>query len=327
MYRAAQANIVNSKLLFAYTIAVAALLLFFSFFDKSAPIDSSAETLFFNSISSVIPSHGIVSHIAAYVINIGIAVAVYLANRKYLFIRKETIFPAFFVILCNRMHPYALNADLYCELLVLAAIILFLDSYNRRTTVWNTAEVMMCVSTASLVSPSYIWYIFIFYVGFIIYNHFSWRDFFASLFGIAMPLLIAVQILYITGETDTFFDYYATIFKPSQIWSPDWLEIAMAILGITMTIISFIEFLIHYSSDKTHQRKSMLFLFMFFALVAGMFYFYPSSISRQVNTYSLLSAICISHFFATNNSYFAKISFYIFSCLLIILRGMEVFLT
>ena len=58
-----------------------------------------------------------------------------------------------------------------------------------------------------------------------------------------------------------------------------------------------------------------------------LFYFYPGSISRQTNTYAMLGAICISHFFATNNTRFAAICFYAFSLLLIMFRGLEVFLT
>lgn len=327
MYRSERANFVSDKLLAVYSAAAACILLFFSFFDNTEPIRAESETLLFNLISSVIPSNGLLPHIAAFILNLGTAAIIYFANRKYLFIRKETLFPVFFVILCGGMHNYCMNADIYCQLLVLIAIILFIDSYDRRTTVWNTCEIMMCIATASLISPSYIWYIFIFYIGFIIYNNFSWRDFFASLFGLAFPLFTALELLYIFGKDDDFFSHYATIFDTAGTWSPGYWEVAMTILGMLMALISFTEFLIHYSSDKTHQRKSMLFLFSFFALVAGMFYFYPGSISRQTNTYAMLGAICISHFFATNNTRFAAICFYTFSLLLIMLRGLEVFLT
>ncbi len=324
-YRSYRDTIVSNNLLMAYTVVAAVVLFVAAFFDKPTVIDESNESLLFNLISSIIPVNGIIPLIAAYLVNVGVAAAIYLANKKYIFIRRETEFPVFFIILLGGFHSFSLNADLYCLILVVIALIRFLDSYNKYNTTWHTAEIMMCLSTASIISISYSWYIWIFYIGLIIYKKLDLRNLFASLFGLALPPLIALQILYINGRTDIFLDHFSTMFALSAEWSYSVYDIIYAIATFAMLVISFAEFLIHSGNDKIQQRKSMFFMFMFGALVTGMFFFYPGSIDKQEYSYSLLSAICISHYFATNNSTFSKICFYVFSILILGTRIFEVF--
>lgn len=327
MYRARRTGLISDRMLLIYTVIAGAWLFALSFFDHSFVPDPGHQTIFFAAINSVIPQTGIAARIIAFAMNVLVAVAVYFANQRYFFIRSRTFFPIFCIVLIGGMFPYQLSADAYCQLLILLAIVRFLDSYDKREAEWNAFQVMFCVSTASLISPSYFWYILIFYAGFIIYNKFSWTDFFASLFGVAFPLLIALLTMIILGRQELLFGFFDKYFEIPEFNMGSVLHLLPQAVIIIMSLISFTEFIIHYSNAKIRQRKSMSFLYMFLAMVCGMFYFYPSSLQIQGNTYAMLSGICISHFFATNKSRGAAIGFYVFALLLLLLRTLEIFLT
>ena len=287
----------------------------------SAAFPAKEDVLFY-SLNQVLPYDSFEAKITAFAAVILLGVFLFLANRKYLFLREKSSFLIFFLILLIGINEgsHSLNPGVIGLVFMLLAFVRFLGMFENRYSVWNSFDIGFYLSLGSLFFFEMIYYVPIFWLGYFLFQQFNIKTLIASFMGCLTPYALVAGIFFLTDNLDTLIfsivQNFDVSFLGMTFYTP-W-NIASFALIIIIALISFVHFIVQYNNDKIKTRGTLLFVYLLLVFSIFLGLFSEDIFLFEMPLICLFLSIIFTHFFSINTSRFSRFVFYAFWVLSII---------
>ena len=172
-----------------------------------------------------------------------------------------------------------------------------------------TLSSYLCLAIASLISPTFIWIVPLYWVIQILFRSLTFRCFTASLLAIALPYWFYGGIALMTNSTEPFLAHLEAMgnfhwFDYSQL---ELRHAATFLLIVTLFLVGTIDFYIHQFLDKTRIRiihKGLILLGIAITLIIISM---PQHLWTFLPLLIVCTAILFGHFFALTRTKFSHI--------------------
>lgn len=180
------------------------------------------------------------------------------------------------------------------------ALIRFLDMLKKKQAQWNAFDSIFYLSVASLFSINMLWYVPIFFLGFIVIKQINIQNILASFLGLIFPYLIIGQLYY-------FFDYWEYIsfhfeYITESILSISFLsigELNYLIIITSCSLVLFYQFLSRYRSLKIRTRTSFLFIYVILFTSLLLSFIKGGASAEHIPITALCLGSCMSYYINT----------------------------
>ncbi len=234
-------------------------------------------------------------------------------NNTYLLIRVRTrLTPAVFLWMTGcifSLHPLQEGAVVSC--LMLVSYHLLFKSYRRREAAVPLFHSFLCLGTGSLLFPQLLFFapFYLWYAGADL-RSLTWRTFWASLTGLALPYWFAAAYFLYTGD----FGRLAGHFRKLALFQPvcresylhlDFLQACAAGLVAAFTLTAAVHCLRTGFNDKIRTRVFLRLILTQELLVALFMALQPEHFQVLLAPLVMNSAPVLSHYFALASGRFA----------------------
>lgn len=238
------------------------------------------------------------------------ALAVYFVNRKVAFIRQESFFPSFLLLLFMGMaaQGHYLSPGICCLVVMTVALLLYLDLESF--SVWTAYDIFFLLSLGSLFSVHLLWYAPFFWIGMAMAKQFSVRNLSASIIGLSTPYIIVAGVMFLLDDIDTFWNYLSNVVQSIGFYPDNDAALwGMVVLFGFVTVLALFSFIRQMNNDKIQARVSIRFLYLLFMVSCVLRYLYPAPAVQTAPVSSLFASIIFGHYFAFNKTLFHRILF------------------
>lgn len=235
-------------------------------------------------------------------------------NNRYSFIRTRTFMPTFiYLILSLCLLPsYSDYTSAFGALFVLLSLYLILAMYKNKKGVEQAFLSFFSLALSTMLVPEFIVLVPILWIGFALFNCFSSRVFFASLFGLLTPWILLLSVLYFFYDQVGFpLLQYAAL----ELVSWDEFTIPVFVYGgviLSILLVILVQIASNARKDSIQTRNFLSFfqIVLFALLLLSVIRF--SNFASYLPLLACLYAILSAHVFTLLKGKFTSILFIVF---------------
>ncbi|MBP1663784.1 MAG: hypothetical protein H6Q19_924 [Bacteroidetes bacterium] len=195
-----------------YTVSFGLWIAMFFLYRYPNPMPGIAGAVAENFLSS----GSILAYLITFAVTVLNSLLIAQMNNKFAFIRTRTFMPVFIYLLLSTcwLQIHGNYLAVIASFFLLVAVFLSLQMYKDTRGVEQAFLAFFCVSLGSLLVHDLVYLLPFFWIGFIFLRCFSFRTFFASVFGFITPLIFVYSIMFfIMNQTTLFPDSKGVVFE------------------------------------------------------------------------------------------------------------------
>lgn len=183
-------------------------------------------------------------------------------------IKKENIIIAFVFVLLNSFYENSLN-NLLCSFLMLFVLNYLFETYQKEQPFYQIFNASIIIGLATYLNPKVALFLLLILYTSVVFNHFKWRIFAASIIGFLTPHILHLIIFLVTGKT--FYmpesNFTINILSIDDIYQLKTHQIILAIVLTITCLFSIYEFLSWLYKKSIKSRKSF-FILIFYVIIS-----------------------------------------------------------
>jgi hypothetical protein len=236
-------------------------------------------------------------------------------NYKFNIIRTKTFLPLFiYALLITSWRESHLLVFSHISLsIIIISLMSFFDMYRNKMAAEQAFIGSLLIGALSLFNPVYLLLIIIVWLGFVLLNCLSIRNFLASLMGITIPWIFYLSFHIFTAREIHIFRHLTVDFTPDLIFTQDELHVRIYVVSILLILIAGLVNLYRTSfNDSVQTRRYLNYLVMLLLMVLIPTLLLSNNILSFLPLIAFGYAMLLSHPFSLQKSKWQTILFFIF---------------
>lgn len=249
-------------------------------------------------------------------------------NNRFTVIRTRTFLPIFIFLLLmsSWTETHIVNGSHSALTLIIFSLFFFLNMYRDRNASEMAFMGSLFISIAAIIIHPLVFLIPVCWLGFMIYQSFSFRTFLASVFGAITPWIIYLSIYYLFNHQITFSEVFSIDFSFNYDYST--ISLARIIFTGVLFLIMVICTIGMYSTsnnDAIRTRNNLNFLLLMLVATFILSITFANQFTLLLPIIALFVALLASHPFTLKQNNFFGILFIVFYLLNIALIASKYF--
>jgi hypothetical protein len=236
-------------------------------------------------------------------------------NYKFNIIRTKTFLPLFIyaLLITSWRESHLLVFSHFSLSIIIISLMYFFDMYRNKLAVEQAFIGSFLIGVLSLFNPVYLLIILIVWLGFVVLNCLSLRNFLASLMGLAIPWIFYLSFHIFTNREIDIFRHLTVDFTPDLIFTQDELHVRIYVVSILVILVAGLVNLFRTSfNDSVQTRRYLNYLVMLLLMVLIPTLLLSNNILSFLPLIAFGYAMLLSHPFSLQKSKWQTILFFIF---------------
>jgi hypothetical protein len=237
-------------------------------------------------------------------------------NNKLNIIRTKTFLPLFIyaLLICTWKESHFLILSHIGLTFLIISLMLFMGMYRNNKAVEPAFLGSLILSIAGFINPTYLFLIFLSWIGFIIIKCASLRIYLASLMGALIPWIFYISYSLMTNSEMLVFNHFILDFEQHSIFVGRHLYEQIYIASILLLLLIGVGGM--YSkmyNDSIQARKYLNFILLLLIFVVILVVLFSKHALSFLPMIAFGYAMLLAHQFSLNRSKFYETLFYIFT--------------